>query len=90
MTDMKFVLMFLLQFLELYRWLLMSRILLSWIPTLNWSSQPWAGIYSVTEPVMSPFRRMIPPIGGMLDVSPIVLFFVLGMVENLLSSLVLR
>ena len=31
----------------------------------------------LVEPYLSPFRRLIPPIGGMLDISPIVAIFAL-------------
>jgi YggT family protein len=44
-------------------------------------------IFEITEPVMGPFRRIIPPLGGM-DFSPIVLFLVLQVVESLVFQLI--
>jgi YggT family protein len=38
-------------------------------------------LYDVTEPVMAPFRRLIPPIGGM-DLSPILIFILLSVVQS--------
>ena len=32
----------------------------------------------LVEPYLAPFRRFIPPIGGMIDISPIVALFALG------------
>jgi YggT family protein len=61
---------------QIYIYLLFARIILSWFPV-----QPGgviAGIYSflytITEPVLGPVRRLIPPLGG-FDLSPIIVFF---------------
>jgi YggT family protein len=61
--------------LLIYMVVLFGRAILSWFPI-----QPgtvWASIGSVliqlTEPVLAPLRRMIPPM-GMFDVSFLVLF----------------
>lgn len=29
------------------------------------------------EPVMAPFRKIIPPLGGMIDITPIIFLFAL-------------
>ena len=58
--------------LNLLWYLLIARILLSWFPNINWHSGVFKLLDSVTEPILTPFRRIIPPIGGMLDISPIV------------------
>lgn len=42
-------------------------------------------VYELTEPIMAPFRRIIPPMGG-LDFSPILLFILLGFLRQLLIS----
>ncbi|MCE3235338.1 MAG: hypothetical protein K0Q50_1518 [Vampirovibrio sp.] len=73
--------------IELYRWILIARILLTWLPNINWYNQPFKFMRDVTDPVMAPFSRLIPPIGG-IDFSPILLFFVLGLLQNGLVSLV--
>ena len=61
--------------LELYIIALFGRIVMSWFPVPPGSI--WASIYgvlyTVTEPVLGPIRRVLPPvaIGGMgLDLSP--------------------
>ncbi len=52
------------------------RVLLSWIVPYG-RSNPAAGLLiSVSEPLLRPARRLIPPISG-LDLSPIVVFIVL-------------
>jgi YggT family protein len=64
---------------QLYFIALIARILLSWFPISPES--PFATIfsflYTITEPVLGPIRRLLPPIGmgGMgLDLSPIIVF----------------
>ena len=65
---------------NIYTVIMFVRIILSWA-TMFWSPPPALSpairlIYDVTEPVLSLFRRYIPPI-GMLDISPIVIFILL-------------
>ena len=73
-------------FFQLLQLILIVRILLTWFPNIDWWKQPYKFIREVTDPLLEPFRRIIPPIGG-LDLSPIVLFFVLGIVENIVLNI---
>ena len=57
-----------------------ARIILSWFPISE--DSPFASIfsflYAITEPVLGPIRRLLPPMGmgGMgLDLSPIIVIF---------------
>jgi YggT family protein len=70
---------------QLYLWILMARIVLSWFP-VDWYQLPFRFIDQVTEPVFAPFRRLIPPIGGVIDISPMVLFFLLQLMVGLIQS----
>lgn len=71
--------------LNVYFYILIGRILLSWIPSI--ADTPIGQlIYKITEPYLAPFRRIIPPIGGMLDISPILAFIAF----HFLSDLVIR
>ncbi|ACQ71758.1 MAG: YggT family protein [Exiguobacterium sp.] len=66
--------------LGIYSWVLIGYILLSWFP--NARESKFGQILSfLCEPFLAPFRRIIPPIGGMLDISPIVALFVLRMAQ---------
>jgi YggT family protein len=53
-----------------------GRILLSWFPLQPGGvpAQIASVLFTVTEPVMGPLRRVIPAV-GMLDLSPIVVIF---------------
>lgn len=77
---------FLLRFLDLYLYVLLARILLSWFPAIDWYRQPFAFLNGVTEPVMAPFRNLIPPIGG-LDLSPILLFLGIQILQQVVAAL---
>ena len=56
-------------------------IVISWIaPQLH--SPGTSLIRDVAEPVLSPARRVIPPIGGTLDLSPILTVMVLAIIQG--------
>lgn len=62
---------------RVYLWVLFGRIILSWFPLSPGS--PMASVFSVvyqlTEPILGPVRRVIPPMGmgGMgIDLSPLI------------------
>ncbi len=73
--------------LQLYLIVMFARIILSWFP-LNpgtLMASVYGFLYSVTEPVLGPIRRVIPPIGagGMgLDLSPLVVFFGIAILQS--------
>ncbi|GAV21804.1 YggT family protein [Carboxydothermus pertinax] len=72
---------------NIYSWLIIIRILLSWIP-VNPYSPIVSFITSLTDPYLNLFRRIIPPV-GMIDFSPIAAFFVLEVIRMLLLQLLL-
>lgn len=57
--------------------------LLSWIPIFNPTKEPVATIIRAYNKIMSPFRGFIPPIAG-IDFSPLIVFILLQIFENLL------
>ncbi len=70
----------------IYTLLLAVRIIGSWIPDLAF--QPWMlFIGKFTDPFLQLFRRIIPPIGGMLDLSPILAFLTLQFLEYLIRTI---
>jgi YggT family protein len=72
---------------EIYFIILIVRMLLSWFPYDPMS--PFNGvrhfIFTITEPVLAPFRRLIPPI-GMIDISFIVALIVVQIVITQILS----
>ena len=66
--------------LQAYLIVMFARIILSWFPVQAGSSLAtvYGFLYTITEPVLGPIRRVIPPLGagGMgIDLSPIIVFF---------------
>ena len=68
------------QLFYFYCLLLIIRIALTWIPNIDWDSQPFAAMRSLTDPFLNIFRGIIPPIGGVLDISPVLAFLVLQLI----------
>lgn len=66
-------------------WLIIARCLLSFVrhnpyqPIIRF-------IYDVTEPIMGPFRRIIPPAGG-LDFSPFIAVMAVELARRLIIQL---
>jgi uncharacterized protein YggT (Ycf19 family) len=79
---------FLNTFIFIYSWLIIARVLMTWIPSGNATFQSiFSFLYQVTEPYLGLFRRIIPTIGGGgvgIDISPIVALLVLQLVQRLL------
>lgn len=71
--------------------LIILRIFLTWIPSINWQQQPIKSIREVTDMYLDIFRRFIPPVGG-LDFSPIIALIVLQVLQvvvvNAVSAIV--
>jgi Predicted integral membrane protein len=61
---------------RIYTFVIIAYVLLSWIPNAR-DSFIGELLGKLVEPYLAPFRRLIPPIGGMLDISPIVAIFAL-------------
>lgn len=73
--------------LELYSWVLLARALMSWIPNLDPYNPVVQFLYQITEPVLEPVRRLIPPLGGMIDISIIVVFFGIFILRQMLLTI---
>ncbi|MBI5346171.1 MAG: YggT family protein [Chlamydiae bacterium] len=65
--------------------MLFIRIMGSWVESLR-DSRFMHFIARFTDPYLNIFSRIIPPIRGVLDVSPILAFFVLWLLEKLIMS----
>jgi YggT family protein len=73
--------------LDAYLIVMFARIILSWFPVNPGSglATVYGFLYSITEPVLGPIRRVIPPVGmgGMgLDLSPLIVFFGISILRS--------
>lgn len=71
-----------------YTLMLLGRVLGSWIP--NAQSHPIMRFLAYyTDPYLNFFRKIIPPIGGVLDLSPLLAFLALQFLEILILRFLL-
>jgi YggT family protein len=77
------IVFFIIPALKIFMWLIIARIIISWLVAFNVVNlrnplmrQIYNMLDAITEPVMAPVRRLIPAVGG-LDLSPILIFFVI-------------
>ena len=71
--------------LNLYFFAIIGNIIMSWVA--QGGSNPAARLlFQITEPVMAPFRKLVPPMGG-LDLSPIFVFLIINVLEVLLRHM---
>lgn len=68
-----------------YFFALLAMIILSWIAPGSSNAFVYL-LHQLTKPVMAPFRRLIPPMGGM-DFSPILVFIGINVVQIMLRHL---
>lgn len=69
-------------------WSVVARSLLSWFP-IDQGSMIYQMLYRITEPIIEPFRRVMPNT-GMMDLSPlaaIIMLIVLGQIVLNLSTI---
>jgi YggT family protein len=74
--------------LQILWFLIIVRALLSWFP-IDPSNPIVRILYEITEPVLMPFRRVIPRI-GMMDLSPFAALLVIGFIQQNLPYLAFR
>ncbi len=67
---------------------ILARVLLSWIP-INRDSRLVLFIMEITEPILGPIRRVIPPLGG-LDLSPVIALILIQAAQSVLLSALSR
>lgn len=90
------VLYFIIPVLSVARWLIIIEIILSWVVAFGIAqrggmvSQLAVGLSRFTDPILAPFRRIIPPMGG-LDLSPIAaLLLILWLEQYFFGQIVMR
>ncbi len=66
---------------------IIARALISWLPV-----DPYHPIvqflYQITDPILAPLRRVIPPL-GMMDITPIVALILLQILQTIVHRILL-
>lgn len=71
---------------NIYYYAIIGSIIMSFVMLFSGNMNPHPIlrlIWQLTEPVMGPVRKIVPPMGG-LDFSPIFIFIIIGLIQNLL------
>jgi YggT family protein len=65
-----------------------ARVVLSWFPIAPGGAMAsvYGVLYSVTEPVLGPIRRLLPSV-GMIDISPIVIVILVQVLCRSISGM---
>jgi YggT family protein len=78
--------------IDIYIWLLIASVVLSWLVAFNIINTRNRLVYMVgdflhrlTEPLLRPIRGLLPSMGG-LDISPVILILALYFVRDLVSQ----
>jgi YggT family protein len=78
--------------LTLVWWVFLIMIIMSWLISFNiintrnqFVASIWRVLNQITEPILKPIRRVIPPMGG-LDLSPLIVFVIIFFLQNLISN----
>lgn len=82
--DSGFIIMILIRLLQIYSYLLLARVILSWF--VSPFSQIYRFFWGITEPVLAPIRNILPNLGGW-DFSPIVAFIIIDLLSRFLISI---
>ena len=89
---MRAVLDIILILLQLYWWVLLIMIIMSWLISFNvintrnqFVAGLWRVVNSITEPILRPIRRVIPPVSG-LDLSPIIVFVIIFFLQSFIAN----
>ncbi|RUR28954.1 MULTISPECIES: YggT family protein [Vreelandella] len=74
--------------LKIYFFAMIVMIILSWVAP-NASHPAALLVMQLVEPIMAPVRRIIPPL-GMIDLSPIVVFIAINLIDGLVIGSLIR
>jgi len=67
--------------LNFFFWAILIQVILSWVAPQS-QNPAVALIYQITDPIMAPVRKLLPPMGGM-DFSPIITFMLIQLAKIL-------
>lgn len=74
-------------FFLVYEIMLFARIIGSWFPQF-YHHPIMRFIAYYTDPYLGLFRKIIPPIGGVLDISPFLAFIALSLIESFIMRII--
>ncbi len=89
---MRAILDVLLVVLQLYTYLIIAAVILSWLVAFNVVNRYndvvrsiWNLVSALTEPLLRPIRRTVPNLGG-IDISPVILLLLIFLLERIIEE----
>ena len=85
-----------LKIIGLYQFLVLIYVILGWLETFNILNRYNQIVYNlhtflfrIIEPVLAPIRRIIPNLGN-IDLSPIILFFIIYFIQGVIAQILYK
>lgn len=79
----------LIRLVDVYTMLIFVYVLMSWIPVKKgWIEDIDRVLGKICDPYLNLFRKFIPPIGGIIDISPIIAIIALQFIIRILYWLI--
>lgn len=75
-------------FLDIYFWIIIVRIFLTWFPNINWENPILKTMAAMSDLILNPLRKIIPSVSG-IDISPIITLILFQVVQQLIVRLIL-
>jgi len=82
--------------LQIVWWVFLVMIIMSWLISFNvintrnqFVAGLWRALNQITEPILRPIRRVVPPVGG-LDLSPLIVFIIIVFLQSLIGNYAMR
>lgn len=73
-------------------WVFLVMIIMSWLISFNvintrnqFVAGLWRALNQITDPILRPIRRVVPPMGG-LDLSPLIVFVIIFFLQSLIAT----
>lgn len=82
---MDMILLLIYYLLQIYSFILLARVILTWVPNIDRNNQWVQMLFNVTEPVLQPIREMLPQQQG-IDFSPMVAFIGIYVLSMIITS----
>ncbi|MCI8366597.1 MAG: YggT family protein [Eggerthellaceae bacterium] len=76
----------LIRLVDLYSMIIFVYVLMSWLPVNNGGllTDIYSVLGKICDPYLNLFKKLIPPLGGMVDVTPIIALIVLQLIARLI------
>ena len=78
--------------LSIVWWIFLIMIIMSWLINFNvintrnqFVATVWRVVNQITDPILRPIRRIVPPLGG-LDLSPIIVFVIIFFLQSFIAN----